>query len=152
MGNVREVEEMSFIGRGEVIASKILRVLVPCVGIKQQVNIQDIALPEQFALLDQEIKNHNFDLMICRNSEPDIVVEINYKHKERAAQKYRQIFGPLVRDAGLEFLEINDWDCRKRGLFWLNSKREHLAITWTDYQDVIDALNLAGINPHLKIE
>ena len=140
-----------FIGRGEVIASKILFRLVDCVGLQGQVNIQNIILPEDYAILDQEVKNHNFDFIMRRTSKPDVVIEINYKHKEKAAKKWSKIFIPLIEKAGYDYMTIDDYDCRKRGLFWLNSKGKHLAITWDDYRDVIDSLETAGINPSLVI-
>jgi len=141
-----------FIGRGEWLARKILLKLVECVGIQGQVNIRNIILPEDYELLDQEIRNHNFDLVIRRSEKPDIVVEVNYMHKEKASRKTRQIFEPLVFSAGLEYVNINHWDCRQRGLFWINSKKQHLAITWDDFRDVQDALETAGINPDIFIE
>ena len=142
----------NFIGRGEVLAKKILYRLVPCIGVQQQVNIQQIILPEDYEFLDQEVKNHNFDLVIRRTGAPDIVVEINYKHREKAARKWRTLFVPMIENAGLIHVAINDWDCRKRGLFWLNSKKQHLAVTWEDYMDVMDALQTAGVNPALYID
>jgi len=146
------MSDSKYIGRGEILTKKILLKLVDCIGIQGQVNIQHIILPEDFEFLDQEIKNHNFDFVIRRSEKKDIVVEVNYKHKEKAAFKWRKIFIPLIEDAGYLHLEINDWDCRQRGLFWLNSKRQHLAVTWDDFRDVQDALATSGINPDIEIE
>ena len=146
------MSDSNFIGRGEILAKKILYRLVPCLAVMQQVNIKHIALPEDYELLDQEVKNHNFDLVIKRTEAPDIVVEINYKHGEKAARKWRTLFVPMIENAGLIAVAINDWECRPHGLFWLNSKKQHLAVTWDDYKDVMDALQTAGINPALYIE
>lgn len=141
-----------FIGRGEVIAKKILLKSIDCIGIEGQVNIRKIILPEDYEFIDQEIKNHNFDWVIRRTNKPDIVVEINYKHKEKAAYKWRNIFIPMITNAGYYHLAINDWDCRPRGLFWLNTKKKHLAVTWDDFRDVQDALETHGINPDIVLE
>lgn len=141
-----------YIGRGEVLAKKILLKLINCVGIQQQVNIKNIVNAEDYAFLSQEIRNHNFDLVIIRSNAPDIVVEINYKHKEKAAFKWRKIFIPMIVLADCYYVAINDWDCRPRGLFWVNNFKKHLIITWDDFLDVIDALETAGINPDIQLE
>jgi len=141
-----------YIGRGELLVKKIMLRLINCIGIQGQVNIKHIVLPEEFELLDPEIQNHNFDFVLRRNSGKDIVIEVNYHHKEKAAKKWRLIFEPLLVSAGYDYLVINDWDCRKHGLFWLNSKHKHLVVTWDDLRDVMDALETCGINPDIQIE
>jgi len=52
------MSDSKYIGRGEVLAKKILFRLVDCMGIQQQVKIQDVVLPEDYDMLDQEIKKH----------------------------------------------------------------------------------------------
>ncbi|MBL4817965.1 MAG: hypothetical protein JKY15_01860 [Deltaproteobacteria bacterium] len=135
-----------FIGRGENLSKKIMLRLIDCVGIESQVNIKWMIDPIEFIHLDQEVRNHNFDLVLRRNNGKDIVIEVNYKHGEKAARKARTIFGPLVRAAGHEYITIDDYDCRKKGIFYLDSKKEH-EITWDDFYDIIDALVKAGVKP-----
>jgi len=141
-----------FIGRGEVLTKKILLRLINCIGIQGQVNIKHIVLPEEYEVLDPEIQNHNFDLVLRRTHGKDIVIEVNYKHKEKAATKSRQIFEPLLISAGYEYVTIDDYDCRKRGIFWLSSERKHLVVTWDDFRDIIDSLEKCGVNPNIEIE
>lgn len=140
------LSQPQFIGRGEVLSQKILWKFLDCEEIYEQVNITKV-IPISFMLnMDQEILNHNFDFLIHRTIKKDIVVEVNYKHKEKAARKWRQIFVPLLQEAGYEFITIDDYDCRKKGLFYLNSKKEH-ELSWDDYRDVIDALEKSGVKP-----
>ena len=145
------MSESQFIGRGELLVKKILFRLVECIGVQGQVPLNSIVLPEDYAILDQEVKNHKFDLVIRRTHEKDVVVEVNYKHKEKAARKWRQIFTPLIENAEYDYVTIDEWDCRSSlektlGLFHLNSKKEHTR-SWNDERDVIDALEKAGVQP-----
>jgi len=138
----------NFVGRGEILARDILLKLFDC-EIAQQVNIKKIIYPQDYDILDQEVKNHNFDLVMYPTHGRPVVIEVNYKHKEKIAIKLRRIIIPLVRKRGFDYLEINDYDCRKRGVFWLNSNKEHCIHTWDDVRDIIDALETAKINPEL---
>jgi len=140
------LSQSQYVGRGELLSKKILLQLLSCVGIQGQVNIKNIVLPEDYHILDQEIKNHNFDWVVRRTNTPDIVVEVNYGHKEKAAQKWRQIFVPMIIKAGLLYMTIDDYDCRDKGLFYLNSKKEH-KLSWDDHRDIIDSLEKAEIPP-----
>ncbi len=136
-----------FIGRGEMLAKHILFRLIPCVGVEMQVPVTTLLHGNLFGY-DEEIIKHKFDLVVRRwDGQRDIVVEVNYKHKEKAARKASQIFEPMVHEAGMDYCTIDDYDCRSRGLFWRNAKDEHLVVTWDDYRDVMDSLEKAGINP-----
>ena len=145
------LNENKFVGRGEVLAKKIIMKLIDCVGIQQQVNIKNIVSKEEYDFFDEEIQNHNHDLVLRRVHGKDIVIEVNYKHKEKAARKYRQIFIPAIKDAGYLYLEINDWDCDPHGLFYLNSNNVHVD-SWLDYADVINALMTCKIKPNKLIK
>jgi len=135
------------IGRGEILSQKILWKFLDCEEINEQVNITKLIPDSEWAVLDPEILNHNFDFIIKRPmSKPDIVVEVNLGHREKAAKKWRLIFVPLLKQYGYEFMTIDDYDCRDKGLFYLNSKKEH-KISWDDYRDIIDSLEKAGIFP-----
>jgi len=151
--NQKGIKSLSqYIGRGEVLAKKILLRLIDCTGIQGQVPIKDLLWGSQLVILDPEILKHKFDWVLRRNGGKDIVIEVNYKHKEKASRKWRQIFAPLLQQNGFDLLVINDWDCRPRGLFWLNTAGKHLVITWDDFRDVMDALETCGINPSIRIE
>lgn len=138
------MSESKFIGRGEVLVKQILSKLLDHVVIQSQVPIEKLVLKDDFAILDQEIKNHKFDLVIYRSHGPSIVVEVNYKHGEKAAAKWENIFVPLLVKVSLTPLPINDYECS--ALFNQNSKGEHRN-TWQDYIDVIRAMVIVGIKP-----
>jgi len=141
------VSESQFVGRGEIRTKNILLKLFDC-EITQQVNIKKIIHAEDYDFLDEEIQNHNFDLVMMPVHGKPVVIEINFKHGEKISKKLRQVIVPLIRKRGYEYLDINDWDCEERGLFWQNSKGEH-PITWTDYHDIINALQTCNISPDL---
>ena len=135
-----------FVGRGEELSRNIFWKLLDCEHIVAQVNICFIIDPNEYTLLDTEIQKHNFDFVIRRKQHKDIVVEVNYKHKEKASRKWRQIFIPLIIQAGYDYMTIDDYDCREKGIFHLDSKNRHKP-SWDDYRDVIDSLEKAGISP-----
>lgn len=139
------MSESKYIGRGEVRVRDMLLKLFDC-EIAQQVNIKKIIYPEDYDFLDQEVKNHNFDLVMIPTHGKPVVIEINFKHGEKIAEKLRRVIVPLVKKRGYLYMEINDWDCVQRGLFWLNSNKEHPP-TWNDVKDVINALEISEINP-----
>lgn len=143
--------DTKFIGRGEMLSAKILLKLIDCVAIQSQVNIKGIISKTEYDILDHEIQNHNFDFVIRRNNKKDVIVEINYHHKEKAGKKWNKIFIPLLEKANYDYVTVNDYDCRDHGLFWLDSKKEHENITWDDFRDIIDALEIAGITPHVNL-
>jgi len=145
------MSESQYIGRGELIAKKILVKLLKPVNVKPQVPLEALTLAKEFAILDPEIKKHKFDFVFFCTDRKSIVIEINYRHKEKAARKWHNVFIPLLINSGFDYLAINDYDCRKRGLFWLSSEKEHADITWDDFRDVIDALDIAGIYPNLAL-
>ncbi len=138
------MSESKFIGRSEVLVKQILSKLMKHIVIQTQVPIEKLILKDDFVILDQEIKNHKFDLVIYRSHEPSIVVEVNYKHGAKAADKWENIFVPLIKKAGMIPLPINDYECST--LFHQYTNGEH-RITWQDYIDVINAMVIVGIKP-----
>jgi len=144
------MSETNYIGRGEDLSKKIFLKLVDNIGILEQVNIISVISPEDYEILDPEIQKHKFDFVLLRNNEKHIIIEINYKHKEKAAKKWSNIFVPLLIKAGHTYVTINDYDTRKHGLFWLDSKKEHADVTWDDFRDIIDALEVSGIQPSVN--
>ena len=115
------LSESKFVGRGEIRIRNILFKLFDC-EIKQQVNIRDIVYAEDFDFLDQELQNHNFDLVMYPKHGRPVVVEVNYMHGEKISAKLRRIFVPLIRKRGYDYLEINNWDTTPKGIFWQNIK------------------------------
>ncbi len=144
------MSESNYIGRGELIAKKILAQLLKPVNVRAQVPIEKIILAKEFKILDPEIKKHKFDFVLFCLDRKSIVVEINYHHKEKAARKWHNVFIPLLINSGFDYLAINDYDCRKRGLFYLDGDQQHEKVTWEDFRDVIDSLEMAGITPNIK--
>ena len=139
------MSDSKYVGRGEVRVKKMLERLFEC-EVAQQVNIKKIIYAEDYDFLDEEVQNHNFDLVMIPTHGRPVVIEVNYFHGEKIAQKLRQVIVPLIRKRGYDYLEINDWDCEKRGLFWQNTKKEHPP-TWDDYRDLMNALQTCNINP-----
>ena len=133
-----------FIGRGEVIAKKILLKSIDCIGIEGQVNIRKIILPEDYEFIDQEIKNHNFDWVIRRTNKPDIVVEINYKHKEKAAHKWNNIFTKILIDNHKIPIIVADYNCE---YLFSDSVRLRKKNPWGSFIDIIRELQRQGITP-----
>lgn len=139
------MSENKFVGRGEELAKFIVSHLLDHDVIRIQVNIKALISTYDYNILDPEVQKHNFDFVLWAKNRKPIVFEINYHHKEKAAKKWNNVFVPLLVTAGYDYVTINDYDCRKRGMFWLDTKKVHPCITWDDLRDVIDALEIAGI-------
>jgi len=73
-----------------------------------------------------------------------IIVEVNFKHGEKAARKWLRIFVPLIKKYGRIPVTIDDHDCRH--LFQLDNHRQH-RLKWDDFRDIIDSLEKAGVKP-----
>lgn len=112
--------------------------------IRSQVNIKGIILVADYELLDQEIKNHKFDLVVWRARDKAIVVEVNYKHGAKAYAKWADIFVPLIKKAGMIPLPINDYECEH--LFFKSVDGTHI-VTWQDYMDIMNCMVIVGIEP-----
>lgn len=132
-----------FIGKGEVEAIKIFKVLFPKCFIKQQVPIQALIRPEEYNLLDQEIKNHKFDFTVQVGFNM-LVVEINYKHGEKAAKKWSNIFTNVLINAGKIPVTIDDYNCE----FLFKSEAAKKKNPWGPYIDIIRELQRQGISPN----
>ena len=132
-----------FIGRGEEDVKKILRKLFPTCFINSQVPIERLIKAEDYAILDQEIKNHKFDIVaiVERNT---LVIEVNYCHKEKAAKKWRQIFTKYLIDNGKIPVTIDDYNCE---YLFSSSTRLLQKHPWGPTIDVIRELDRQGINP-----
>ena len=138
-----------FVGRGEKLFKNIIQRIYPESIVIPQVNIGALIFPSDFNELDQEFRNHNVDFVVRVSESADsqiIIAEINYKHGDKAAKKWSGVFSPLLQKAGYIPLTVDDYDCREKGIFYLNSKDEHIP-TWDDWRDVIDALEKAGVTP-----
>ena len=99
-----------FIGRGEKEVEKILKQLLPKARIIPQMSIAYVIDRSEYDKLDQEFKNHNCDFVMIIGS-TRIVIEVNYKHGEKAAQKWSEIFAPLIKQAGNIPVTIEDYNC-----------------------------------------
>jgi len=133
---------MSFIGRAEKESKQILKKLLNPIEIKEQVPLVDLIPYSEYHFFNEEVQKHNFDLMIITKT-LKIVVEINYKHKEKAARKWRVIFTPTLERLGYKLLVINDYECET--LFKPQDYSKH---KWSpqDDQDIINALKISNIN------
>jgi len=133
---------MSFIGRGENEVKKILQALFPNADISAQVPIELLIRMKDFEILDQEFKNHKFDLVLY-NGPNILVIEVNYKHKEKAAKKWSNIFTNLIINNGKIPVTIEDYNCE---FLFSDSKRLTQKNPWGPYLDVIRELARQGIN------
>lgn len=134
----------NFIGRGENEVKKILELLFPKANVSVQVPIVLLIKSEDYKQLDQEIKNHKFDLVVY-NGPNTLVVEVNYKHKEKAAKKWSNIFTNLLINAFKTPVTIDDYNCE---YLFSDSKRLKQKNPWGSYIDVIRELQRQGINPN----
>lgn len=132
-----------FIGRGEEDVKRILQGLFPKANVIPQVSISTLISPSDYNRLDQEIKNHKFDLVVYVGFNT-LVVEVNYKHKEKAAKKWRQIFTNLLVDNGKLPVTIDDYNCE---YLFSDSKKLLKKNPWGPTIDVIRELIRQGINP-----
>lgn len=133
-----------FIGRGEKEAQKILQRLFPQSVIYTQVPIQKLVKSTEFASLDEEIQKHKFDLVVY-NGPNILVIEINYKHKEKAAKKWSNIFSKLLIDNHSIPITIDDYNCE---FLFSKSEKQKKKNPWGPYIDIIRELQRQGINPN----
>lgn len=133
-----------FIGRGEREAKQILQKLFPKSTIKTQVSIQSLIKSEDYLSLDKEFQQHNFDLVVY-NGPNVLVIEINYKHKEKAAQKWSNIFTNLLINNRAIPLTIDDYNCEYLFSFSKKLTKKH---PWGAYLDIIRELERQGITPN----
>ncbi len=133
---------MSFIGRGENEVKSILQKLFPYGRIAAQVPIINLVQSSDYNILDQEIKNHKFDLVVY-NGPNVLIVEVNYKHKEKAAKKWRQIFTNILINNGKIPITISDYNCE---YLFSDSKKLLKKNPWGSHIDVIRELQSQGIS------
>lgn len=134
------MSQPQFIGRAEPEVQLILSRIFPNAIIKIQVPITELILPEETAVLDQEIKNHKCDITVQTGTQY-LVIEVNYGHKEKAAIKWSKIFGPALKRTGKIGVTIDDYDCTH--LFQKGVAGHKM--TWDDWHDVINQLQKAGV-------
>jgi len=124
-----------FVGRGEGTVGHILQHVFQTKPIPQ-CPIENLIPFGVWSWLDPEVRKHKFDFYILNKK---IAVEVNYKHKEKAAKKYRQVFEPILKDHGIKLVQIHDYECPH-----LFKDKEH-PIDVQDWQEVIQSLRTAGI-------
>lgn len=134
---------MSFIGRGEEEVKNVLQALFPKAKIEAQVPIEKLISSNDYRFLDQEIKNHKFDLVVYLGRST-LVVEVNYKHKEKAAKKWSNIFVRNLINSGKIPITIDDYNC---DYLFSDSKRLKNNKKWGVFIDVINELERQGIAP-----
>lgn len=132
-----------FIGRAETEVQSILTNLLSPQLIRTQVPLFTVIGADEYELLDKEIKQHKFDMMVYRGHQPKVIVEVNYKHGEKAAKKWREIFDPMLKKYGYEILLIHDYECDY--LFKPQDYTKHKS-SWNDVIDVCIALKLCQIS------
>jgi hypothetical protein len=140
---------LSFVGRAEFRVKHILQCLFKDKAkVFTQVHIQNLIKKEEFEILGKEHNQHKFDLVVSFNCgsghliRPDIIVEVNYKHKAGAGRKWHNVYKPAIVNAGKIPVTIDDFE--STSLFDTDRPR---ALRWSDYIDVINALETAGVEP-----
>ena len=138
-----------YIGRAEKEVREILEQIYPNKLILPQFPIQKLIPTAWYNGLNEETKKHKFDFVVCDRSW--LVIEVNYRHGEKAAKKWKNIFVPLIRDLKEPTcipVTIDDYNCRTLFKHTKNSDRR---IQKTDYQDVLDNLKLSGVSVNFTI-
>lgn len=135
-----------FIGRAEKEVKQILQEIYPDVLIISQFPIRKLIPYSTYSKLDEEIRKHKFDILVCGPEK--LVIEVNYKHGEKAAIKWKNIFTPLIREVGAIPVTIDDYNCRT---LFNHTKESTKKLRESDYQDVLDALKLAGVGVNFTI-
>lgn len=142
---------MNIIGRAEPEVKLILTELLSPELIRTQVPLHTVISPGEYSLLDKEIKQHKFDMVVYRENQPKLIVEVNYKHGEKAAIKWRRIFSPMIKKLKNPCaipVTIDDYECLT---LFKHTKTNHTKLRKSDYQDVINALQLAGVSVNFII-
>ena len=129
-----------FIGRAEKQVKKILEEIYPFTLIIPQYPIRKLIPNSDYQRFDEEIQKHSFDMVVFNPVK--LIVEVNYKHGEKAARKWRTIFVPMINNLHLIPVTVDDYECDSIFRHDINSTKP---LNKADYQDVINALNLAGI-------
>ena len=132
-----------FIGRGESVVGFVLQRIFLSGTIYSQKPIKKLIKKIDFNQLDSEFQKHKFDFYVI-GPNGSLVIEVNYKHGEKAAKKWNNVFVPLLQKNGHKIVTIDDYDCEN--IFKFDSDKQH-KISWKDFIDVINALEKAGIEP-----
>ena len=134
----RNILSEQFIGRGEKLVKKILDNPWGITGVNAQVNITKLIPASALKDYDQEILNHNFDFLALRRNLKHIVIEVNYKHGDKAAKKWTNIFVPLLKQFDYDIMTVDDYEC-------VNLFKEHNKPTYLDIIDMVMAFKKAKI-------
>ena len=139
---------IDIIGCGEKLTELIISRLYKDVEIRRQVPICDLIKKEDFVGYGKEFSKHKCDLAMMvkafDGTVQNLAIEVNYKHHEKAAQKWRRVFSPDITLAGSIPVTIDDYDCRS--LFKKDSENNH-AVTWNDFRDIVNQLEKARVRP-----
>lgn len=124
-----------YIGRAEATVEVILQLLFHhnCDVLSQYPLRGIIADLDKYTILDDEVKKHKFDFKVDRFHDT-LIIEVNYKHGAKADKKWNKVFTPMIKEAGMIPVTIDDFSCKS--LF----KDEYHPITLGDWVDVLQAL------------
>lgn len=132
-----------YIGRAEPEVFQILSEIYPDTLIIPQHPIQKLIPYSWYNGLSQENKQHKFDFVVFTKTL--LVVEVNFKHKEKAAIKWRRIFAPMIEElTNPKAIPVPIKDYESLTLF-KHTKTNHKPLIKQDYQDVLMALKMAGV-------
>jgi len=135
-----------FIGRAEKEVKKILQDIYPGILIVTQFPLRKLIPHSLYIMLNEEVQKHKFDLIVYTPNR--LIVEVNYKHGPKAAQKWSQIFTPMIKALLAIPVTVDDYECDSIFRHEVNSTKP---LNKADYQDVINALKLAEIGVKFTI-
>lgn len=132
-----------FIGRAEPEVLEILKQIYPNTLIIPQYPIRKLIPFSWYNGLGEETKKHKFDFVVFTHTL--LVIEVNYKHGEKAAKKWRQIFAPMIKELSNPCaipVTIDDYECLT---LFKHTRTNHTKLRKSDYTDVINALQTARV-------
>lgn len=130
-----------FIGRGERLVRSLLTNPFSIQDIFGQVPLENLIPRPRWNLLDEEVQKHKFDFVAVRHNHKKLVIEVNYKHGEKSAKKWNNIFVPLLKEFGYDVLTVDDYNC---DTLFSNLKRD-IHPSYSDLNDLINALKVGKI-------
>lgn len=134
------------IGRAEKEVKEILHKIYPEILIVPQFPLRKLIPRSLYTILNEEVQKHKFDLIVYTPIK--LVVEVNYKHGPKATKKWRQVFAPMIEGLDSIPVTVDDYECDSIFRHDVNSTKP---LNQADYQDVINALELAKISVNFMI-
>ncbi len=95
--------------------------------------------PDLYESYGTEVQKHKFDFYVQRYNGIPLMVEVDFKHGDKADKKWNNILNPLLEELCILGVQISDNECKN--LF----KDKYHPITLGDWVDVLQALIQARV-------